>query len=471
MLRGLRLRLTLLYLAVALALIVLVGGGTYKVISDYFQTTTDLALQHRMVEELRRLGAPVPAALAAADRAWSANRDRSLLQALAPPDPRGSGMLSRGTGEGHDGVGERSLEGWVGAEGSGADEAYDAELAPIFVLPLSHNAQLLADPNRFAPPLSPDVQAVAAALAQGSDWRTVRLDDGTRVRLLTYSLNSSTGPAILQLGRTLADQDRVLRQLLMGLLGLGGVSAVLLGAGSWWLAGRSLLPAQQAWERQQAFVANASHELRTPLTLLRASAEVAQRGLPENDDRRSLLEDVLAECDYMGRLVEDLLLLSRLDSGRLTLERQPISSSDLLADVQRQVGRLASERGVQLTTDGASGTVWGDPTRLRQALLILLDNALRHTPKGGAIRLGARPQGRQVQITVADNGTGIAPEHLPHVFERFYRADSSHEGERGGSGLGLSIAKALVEAQQGQIRLESRLGEGTHVTLILPAAQ
>jgi len=461
MLRGLRLRLTLLYLVVALALIVLVGGGTYKVLSDYFQTTTDLALQHRMTQELHQLGAPVPGELAAADRAWSASRDRSLAQVFAP-----AGSDDR---VGTEGAGEHGSAGRTGKEGGGTDDAYDAELAPIFVLPLSRDAQLLADPNQSAPPLAPDAQAVAAALAQGSDWRTVRLSDGTRVRLLTYPLSSSNGPAVLQLGRTLADQDRVLRQLLIGLLGLGGISAVLMGAGSWWLAGRSLLPAQQAWERQQAFVANASHELRTPLTLMRASTEVAQRGLPEGDGRRSLLDDVLAECDYMGRLVEDLLLLSRLDAGRLTLERQAISLPDLLADVQRQMGRLAGERGVQLATESAGATVWGDPTRLRQALLILLDNALRHTPAGGAIRLGAGFQGRQVQITVADTGAGIAPEHLPHVFERFYRADSSYGDERGSSGLGLAIAKALVEAQQGHIYLESRLGEGTRVTLVLPA--
>jgi signal transduction histidine kinase len=252
---------------------------------------------------------------------------------------------------------------------------------------------------------------------------------------------------------------------------LGGLSAVLLGLGSWWLAGRSLEPAQQAWERQQAFVANASHELRTPLTLMRASAEVALRGLPAEDaDRQMLLKDVLQETDHMNHLVEDLLLLSRLDGGRLQLERSVIPLNDLLADVQRQVGRIADERGIQLITRPIAGSVLGDPTRLRQVLLILLDNALRHTPAAGSIELSARVQGRQTQIDVQDSGSGIAPEHLPHVFERFYRADNTPHAESTGSGLGLAIAKGLIEAQGGQISIHSRAGQGTCVSLVLPTA-
>lgn len=458
MFRGLRLRLTLLYLLAAFALIALVGGGTYRLLAYYFQATTDSALQHKMALEFRVLGASLPSELAAADEAWYANRN--LFLPLSPPPT--SVAPSGGEGSQEHERAEKS--------GESAEEAYNGELASIFVLPLNADGQLLFNPNSFAPPLVADAEAVAAALARGSDWRTVRLKNGARVRLLTYHLDVSDGPAVLQVGRTLTDQDRLLNQLLVGLLGLGGIGAVLLGAASWWLAGRSLIPAQQAWERQQAFVANASHELRTPLTLVRASAEVAQRGLPATDDRRALLGDVLQETDHMSRLVDDLLLLSRLDAGRLALERKIISLPDLLAEVQRPVGRVADEHGVQLIVDQANGAAWGDPTRVRQVLLILLDNALRHTPTGGTIRLDARPQGRHVLIHVADTGSGIAPEHLRRVFERFYRADSARSDQNGGSGLGLAIARALVEAQHGHIRIESRVGQGTRVVVALPIA-
>lgn len=458
MFRGLRLRLTLLYLLAALALIALTGGGVYGLLDAYFQSTTDLALQHKMSHEFQLLGAPVPTELIAADRDWYASRGRLIPRAPATPrsDPQ-----EREEGD------ERA-----GESDGASDDAYDGELAAIFVLPLNAEAQLLATPNPFAAPLEPDRQATAAALARGIDWRTVRSNAGARVRLLTYRLPAGAGPVVLQLGRTLTDQDRVLGQLLAGLLGLSGLSAVLLGICSWWLAGRSLRPAQQAWEEQQSFVANASHELRAPLTLMRASAEVTLRSLPPADaEGRALLGDVLQECDHMSLLVEDLLLLSRLDAGRLMLEQTTIPLPDLLADVRRQVGRLAGERGVQLTVEDASGTAWGDPARLRQVLLILLDNALRHTPPGGSIRLEAHPHGRQARIVVADTGSGIAPEHLPHVFERFYRADGARGDDGSGSGLGLSIARALVEAQHGQIAIESRPGVGTQVTLALPGSQ
>ena len=172
----------------------------------------------------------------------------------------------------------------------------------------------------------------------------------------------------------------------------------------------------------------------------------------------------------MGLLVQDLLLLSRLDAGRLELAHQRIALPDLLAEVLRQAGRLADERGISMTLATASGVAWGDPARVRQVLLILIDNALRHTRPGGAVQLAAEPQGHGVRISVADTGCGIAPEHLAHIFERFYRADNARGATGGGSGLGLSIAKMLIEAQGGQIAIESQVGKGTTVVVWLPAA-
>jgi signal transduction histidine kinase len=331
---------------------------------------------------------------------------------------------------------------------------------------------------------------VTAALANGHDLRTVVGPEGVRARLLTYALPESAGSGglvALQVGRTLSDQDRVLRQLLMGLVLLSAASALLLGVASWWLAGRSLRPAQQAWERQQAFVANASHELRAPLTLMRANAEVALRrthtaqatvpvgagssaGIEVAGEQSALLHDIVQEVDHMALLVDDLLLLSRLDAGRLQLEREPVQAAELLEGVRRHVSALAEQRGVSVVVDGASGTILGDPARLRQVLLILLDNALRHTPDGGRVTLSAAPEAHGVRLQVADTGEGIAPEHLPHIFERFYRADSARGEESGGSGLGLSIAKALVEAHHGHIVLGSAPGNGTTATVLLPAS-
>jgi signal transduction histidine kinase len=449
MFSGLRLRLTLLYLLAALALIVLISGGAYWLVGSYFRTTTDLALQHRMAHEFQRLGAHPPPELAAADLAWYTNRGQ-LLPNQPPTAASTADDHSDGENRSDDPVGE---------------EEFDSELAAIFVLSLNADGAPIATPGAPAPNRS----AIASAQANGSDIRTDYVINGSRVRLLTYRVAIADGHGFLQIGRTLADQDRVLRKLLLGLLGLGGASVLLLSASSWWLAGRSLRPVQQSWDRQQTFVANASHELRTPLTLMRASAEVALRGLPPQDaDRRELLGDVLHETDHMSTLVEELLLLSRLDTGRLKVDRQPIDIPDLLADVQRQIGRLADERGVCLRAGALAGVALADPTHLRQVLLIVLDNALRHTPKGGEVWVEAQTRGRQIAITVGDTGEGIAPAHLPHVFERFYRADSARGTS--GSGLGLSIAKGLISAQHGQIAITSELGKGTRVTISLPLA-
>ena len=447
MFRGLRWRLSLLYGLASAVLLLLAGSGAYGLVDYYFRSNTDLALQSRMVFELRRLGAPVPPELTAAEQQWYTSRGLPT-----PPDtPLGAK--------------DADDQGQSGAFGTGG---YDSELASIFELPLSTQGALLANPAAANPAVAPDTQAVAAALVKGFDWRTDRLPSGTRVRLLTYRVSGGSGPALLQLGRTLGDQDRVLNSFLAGLLALGAAAALVVGAASWWLAGRSLAPAHAAWEKQQVFVANASHELRTPLTLVRATAEVVQRGLPAGDARHGLLGDILSECDHMSRLVDDLLLLSRLDSHALKLERRPLAAGELLAEVQRQVRRLASEHQVRLDLGPASGVLLGDAARLRQVMLILLDNALRHTPAGGSVTLEAAPAGHSVEITVADTGTGIAPEHLPHVFDRFYRADPARGGE--GTGLGLAIARSLVTAQGGQISIQSECDQGTTVTLRLPAA-
>jgi signal transduction histidine kinase len=328
---------------------------------------------------------------------------------------------------------------------------------------------LLFDPNPAAPPISPNEEAARAALQQGSDRRTITRPDGVRVRLLTYRLTRDDGPALLQLGRTLADQERVLAQLTGVMLGLGLASAAALGAGSWWLAGRAIGPAQEAWNRQRAFIANASHELRTPLTLLRASAEVALRGLPPTErDQRELLDDIVQESDHMTRLVDDLLLLSRLDAGRLELNCERLAVDEVLCEVVREVDRLAQERGISLKCRPGGGVVTADRTRLRQVLLVLLDNALRHTTAGGgSIELRSEMGGRTVAIAVQDTGSGIAPEHLSQLFTRFYRVDSARSGD-GGAGLGLSIAQALIEAQGGRISVESAVGQGSTFTIVLP---
>ena len=455
MFRNLRLQLTSLYILASLALIALLAFGAYLVVKREFQANIDLALRYRMAQQLQWQGFPLPDDLADIGFEW-ATRSGTLVEG-------GAAVLVSEEEREHEEEGEDPA-----LEGSPFDlDSFDADLAPLFVVSSASQSLRPVAVNRNLPLTAPYAPAAEAALQTGSDLRTTYLEDGTALRLLTYRLPTNGPPQVIQVGRTLEDQQRVLDGLLRMLAVLGGAGALALASGSWWLAGKSLLPAQRAWEKQQAFVANASHELRAPLTLVRASAEVAQRQLPTDDSRRALLSDVLSEVDHMSALVDDLLLLSRLDAGRLHLERTRLDVQPLLEELERSMGRVAEASQVTFSTTAEDGlTMMVDPTRARQVLLVLLDNALQHTPPGGSVHMDARRMASRVRIDVRDTGPGIDPQDLPHVFERFYR--SNQRGVESGTGLGLAIAKGLVEAQGGTILLENASPTGTLARVELP---
>ncbi len=245
-----------------------------------------------------------------------------------------------------------------------------------------------------------------------------------------------------------------------GLLASALISAVL--------AGRALQPIRAALRRQRDFVADAAHELRTPLAIMRGASEL---GLSAHsmDEQGAALEQVLAQNAHLTRLVEDLSTLARADSGAVDLARAPVDLSRLVAETVAGVGVLAEERGVRLAVEAAGVTpVVGDAVRLRQALLILLDNALKYTPDDGAITVSVTRQGGQVRLRVQDSGPGLAPEDLPHLFERFYRADKARGSA--GSGLGLSIGRWIAEAHGGRITAANAPERGALFTITLPLA-
>ncbi len=232
------------------------------------------------------------------------------------------------------------------------------------------------------------------------------------------------------------------------------------------LAGRALQPIRAALRRQRDFVADAAHELRTPLAIMRGASEL---GLAAHslDEQGAALEQVLAQNAHLTRLVEDLSTLARADSGAVDLARLPVDLSRLVAETVAGVGVLAEERGVRLLVEAPEeARVSGDAVRLRQALLILLDNALKYTPDHGAITVSVVRQGGQVRLRVQDNGPGLAPEDLPHLFERFYRADKARSSA--GSGLGLAIGRWIAEAHGGRITAANAPERGALFTITLP---
>jgi signal transduction histidine kinase len=224
---------------------------------------------------------------------------------------------------------------------------------------------------------------------------------------------------------------------------------------------------ETAYQAEKRFVADASHELRAPLTAIQGNLDLLNRypDMPEAERAESLTE-VTREAHRLSRLVADLLALARADAG-IVLDRCPLDLDAVILESYRTARQLA--HGQQFVLDPFEpAAVEGHEDRLKQLLLILLDNALKYTPAGGQVTLGLRRHDRDVEIIVRDTGIGIPAQDLPHVFERFYRADPARSRDPGGTGLGLSIAQWIVEQHEGTIALESQPGEGTIVIVCMP---
>lgn len=235
---------------------------------------------------------------------------------------------------------------------------------------------------------------------------------------------------------------------------------------------------QEAVERQSRFTADASHELRTPVTVVLVAAEQALSRARDESESREELESILRAAKRMRELVEGLLTLSRADSGTLGLRRDDIDLHALILETLALLRPLALDRGVDLSGEALPETIPGDRERLREVLVELVTNAVRYNRRGGGVvvscgeapRDGSSENGRrEVRIEVRDTGPGIPPEHLPRLFERFYRVDAARSRREGGCGLGLSICRNIVEAHGGTIEVESRPGEGSVFTVRLPA--
>ena len=227
----------------------------------------------------------------------------------------------------------------------------------------------------------------------------------------------------------------------------------------------------QQEQLRRNMVNDVAHELRTPLTNLRGYLEAARDGLVGTD--AALVDSLYDETMLLSRLVADLQELAQAEAGRLTLMREAVA---LPGVVEQAVGMLrpqAEAKGVTLTTDLAADLppVDADRARVGQVLRNLLQNAFAHTPEGGSISVTAHAQAQSVQVAVHDTGSGIAPEHLPFVFDRFYRADRLHPSQTGRAGLGLAIVKQLVLAHGGEVTAASEPGRGSTFTFTLPRAQ
>lgn len=278
---------------------------------------------------------------------------------------------------------------------------------------------------------------------------------------------TAIGPVVRHgVAQLFARSERTLA-LQIGAIDLGVL--ILAALGAYVLAGRTLHPIQDAMERQERFAIAASHELRTPVTVLQGTLEVALLRERTPAEYQEIIGGAAVEAGRMGALIGDLLALARVQSDQETLSRESLDLCDVVREAAENLRPLAERKGQTLEVAlGGPLPACGDRLKLRQALTNLLDNAISYTPGGGAIRLTARHARGHAVIEVRDTGPGIAPPHLPHLFEPFYRADTARGGDSSHTGLGLALAAWIVRAHGGHLAVESHVGVGTVFTLSLP---
>ena len=268
------------------------------------------------------------------------------------------------------------------------------------------------------------------------------------------------------------DYDDATHRIFIRLVALNIIVFVGAGASSYWLARRTLEPIEEAHEQQKRFTADVSHELRTPLTALRMESEVALMNQKNSSkDLRKTITSNLEEVTKLESLVNSLLRLSRLEAGELRQGFTRLSSRSVAEAALKQVQALADSRHIKLDRHLQNLPVYGDSDSLVQLLVILLDNAIKYSPAHSTVSMAASKKDDCVSISVEDNGKGIEPVALEHVFDRFYRADKSRtKGEAEGYGLGLSIAKMIADLHDGTISLSSSVDHGTTATISIPLA-
>ncbi len=326
-----------------------------------------------------------------------------------------------------------------------------------------------------------------AALVEALDEGVVAVDRHRRVIRINRSARQLLSVhAAIPFALDLLPRDRVLQDAVSEALDGGVVDRVEaqlgnrtlaltarpLGVGGAVLALFDLTGTRRLETVRRDFVANVSHELKTPLTAIRGFAETLANELSADAQHAQFAATIRANAERMQQLIDDLLDLSRIESGGWTptpvLVDLAAAAAEATAPYREEVLRRGSS--IHVSIGKAAETLQADPIAIRQALGNLVENAVRHTPAGGTITVFSRRENGSLALGVRDTGTGIPPEHLPRIFERFYRVDPARSRAAGGTGLGLAIAKHLVEAHGGHVTAESRLGQGTTVTLTFPKA-
>ena len=356
--------------------------------------------------------------------------------------------------------------------GGGLDQPGNRQLAmvPVFVVTLDSDGEVASTVLGGNITISDTAleEAVSQVLASGQNEGTL-----TSPRLRYLMDTTPSGEQRIAFADWSWELENLMSLAATSLLmGLGALFCFFLV--SLFLSNMALRPVERAWEQQRQFVADASHELKTPLTVILANAGIVLAH-PEDTVARQQkwITFIQDEATRMRSLVEDLLFLARNDAARQPLVFQTFSMSELTTGCALLFESVAFEAGVELESQIPSEELpmEGDEGQLRRLLMILLDNAVKYAGEHGTVTLALTRVQDRLRLSVTNSGPPIPPEHLPHLFERFYRADSSRSREQGGYGLGLAIAQTIVHTHGGRITVTSSAQQGTCFTVFLPLSQ
>ncbi|HYI14974.1 MAG TPA: ATP-binding protein [Thermomicrobiales bacterium] len=468
--RGIRVRLTLWYLLVLAVVLALFGGGVYFALRESLEDGLETSVRSRSdallsVVQMENGNPALPA---------------SMVESSSRPDTE-----------------DEDLD----------DDPDDEQFARTW----DRAGNVISDAGGDEAEV-PARRSVVLPVVGGTErWATLPGDDANFHVFVRPIVDNGEVVGVLEVGQSHEEIDETLGALLIILMVATPITLVLAGIGGLLIAGRALEPVdsvtrlarrisaedlsgrldldlpddelgrlartfdemiarlESAFRRQRQFTGDASHELRTPLTALKGQVEVALARPREPDEYRAVLHVVNEEVDRLIHLVGSLLTLARADAGEISLAREPISLGDAVVGAVEQLEPFAEQRGIGLRVEpGPETTIEADESLLLQLLLNLLDNAIKYTPVGGAVQVSWVVEAESAFVTVTDNGVGIEPQHLPHVFERFYRVDKARSRGDGGTGLGLAISRWIAEAHGGEITAVSTPGHGTSVTIRLP---
>ncbi|MDK2940530.1 MAG: hypothetical protein PWP56_43 [Acetobacterium sp.] len=289
-----------------------------------------------------------------------------------------------------------------------------------------------------------------------------------RVYTLPYSNNSND--YVLQVFQQISTERSIIAYVISFLLLIGIGSIAVLVPISYFLAGKSLQPIKDTFEDQKKFIANASHELRTPLTVIQTNIEVLKLKEEEQiKDNMKWLNNIASEGETMAKLISELLLLAQAENQRLVIDKEVFDLSSMCQQMVGLMTELANEKEIELSENISPGIQYrGDEERLKQAVRILVDNAIKYTPMGGKVQLCLVQGKRHLVIEVKDTGIGLTEEDKAKVFSRFYRVDDARNRETGGVGLGLNIADYIVKKHSGRIKIDSIPNKGSTFSIVLP---